>query len=171
MPATVKTTSWDVVANGLDRLLKPVTGKMRAVSAVAIGIMSIPIFFDVLARFVLHKSLPGIIELEEFFMVIIVFLALASAHQKEGHISIELLTCRLSAPVRRALDVFNNATCALFFGLMAYRMFLAALKKAGEYSAMLKIPVNLFMGLAVLGLAALTLVLLEKGPSGRFLPR
>lgn len=152
----------DVVANGLNRLLKPVTGKMRAVSAVAIGIMSIPIFLDVLARFVFHKSLPGIIELEEFFMVIIVFLALGATHQKEGHISIELLTCRLSPQIRRSLAVFNNVTGTLFFGLMAHRMFLATLKKAGEYSAMLKIPVSLFMALAVVGLVALTLVLLEK---------
>ena len=152
----------DVTADGLERLLDPVTQKMKTVSAVAIGIMSIPIFLDVLARFLLDKSLPGIIEIEEFFMVVIVFMALGATHQKEGHISIKLLTDHLSPRIRQALEVFNNLTCTFFFSLMAWQMSLATIKKAGEHSAMLKIPVSLFLGMASAGLVALTLVLLIK---------
>ncbi|MDT8377697.1 MAG: TRAP transporter large permease subunit [Desulfotignum sp.] len=157
-----KNNTLDITANGLERLITPVTKTMMAVSAITLGIMSIPIFLDVIARLVLHKSMPGIIELEEFFMVVIVFLALGATHGKEGHISIELLTSRLSARVKDSLDLFNNITGTFFFGLMTFRMALATVKKAGEYSVMLQIPVSLFMGIAVLGLGTLTLVLLIK---------
>ena len=119
----------DVTADGLERLLDPVTQKMKTVSAVAIGIMSIPIFLDVLARFLLDKSLPGIIEIEEFFMVVIVFMALGATHQKEGHISIKLLTDHLSPRIRQALEVFNNLTCTFFFSLMAWQCRLPPLKR------------------------------------------
>ncbi|MFH2128939.1 MAG: TRAP transporter large permease subunit [bacterium] len=155
----------DAMAMMLDRLLVPVTSYLQVASVIAIFVMSFPIFFDVVARFVLQKSLPGIIEIEEFFMIVIVFLALAAAHRKEGHITIELLTTSLSKPVIRSLDVFNNVTATLFFGMMTWWMTITVFKKAGEYSVMLKIPVSLFMGIAVIGTATLALVLLQKALS------
>ena len=106
--------------------------KMKTISALAIGIMFIPIFLDVAARFVMKKSLPGIIEIEEFFMVVIVFLSLAATQQKEGHISIELLICRLSFKMKLFLEIFTNCSCAIFTGLMTYQMALATVNKSAR---------------------------------------
>ncbi len=152
----------DFLAKAVHWLIHPAVMKMKAISALAIGIMFIPIFLDVAARFVMKKSLPGIIEIEEFFMVVIVFLSLAATQQKEGHISIELLICRLSFKMKLFLEVFTNCSCAIFTGLMTYQMALATVNKIGEYSVMLKIPTSIFMALATAGLAAFTLVFLGK---------
>ncbi len=152
----------DFLVRAIHRLVCPVAMKMKAISAFAIGIMAIPIFLDVAARFIMKKSLPGIIEIEEFFMIVIVFLSLAATQQKEGHISIELLTCRLSAKKKLFLEVFTNCSCTIFTGLMTYQMILATINKIGEYSVMLKIPTSIFMALSAIGLVIFTLVFLEK---------
>lgn len=157
-----KDNALDFLVKAIHWLIHPVVMKMKAISSFAIGIMFIPIFLDVAARFIMKKSLPGIIEIEEFFMIIIVFLSLAATQQKEGHISIELLTCRLSSKMKLFLEVFTNCSCTIFTGLMTYQMTLATVNKIGEYSVMLKIPTSIFMALATAGLVVFTLVFLRK---------
>jgi tripartite ATP-independent transporter DctM subunit len=149
------------MAELLDKFLETVSSRMFLVSVLAVAFMSIPIFIDVVARLFWGSSVTGIVEIEEFLMVIIVFLALGYTHKKEGHIAIDLLTCKLPAKVNRCLDIFNQASCMVFFGIMSWRTFLTAIKKSAEYSTMLSIPVWIFLGLAAVGVAVLAMVLLR----------
>ena len=57
--------------------------------------MSIPIFLDVICRLVLNRSIPGIIEIEEFMMVMIVFLVLGFLQSEKEHVAIDLIVKRL----------------------------------------------------------------------------
>jgi TRAP-type C4-dicarboxylate transport system permease small subunit len=107
------------MAELLDKFLETVSSRMFLVSVLAVAFMSIPIFIDVVARLFWGSSVTGIVEIEEFLMVIIVFLALGYTHKKEGHIAIDLLTCKLPAKVNRCLDIFNQASCMVFFGIMS----------------------------------------------------
>ncbi|WP_461208607.1 TRAP transporter large permease [Desulfocurvus sp. DL9XJH121] len=163
LPPKGERTVLEAVADGLDALLSPVMSKAFFVSMIVTGIMSIPIFFDVVARFTMSRSLDGIIELEEYFMVLIVFLALGHVQKSGGgHIRIELITCKLSKKFVDLLEAFNNLTCTAFFGLAFWRACLAVIQKQGEHSVMLSIPVSIFIAVAAAGLLLLTLTLLSQ---------
>jgi len=162
----VSTRASDRPAFPIDRFLQTADSKLFLVSTAAVGLMSIPIVVDVIARLIFSNSVPGIIELEEFFMVIIVFLSLAHTQRTEGHIVIDLLTCKLKPRTARLLETFNNLTCFLFFILVGWRMVLTAVKKCGECSVMLSIPAWIPISLSALGIFLLSLVLL-----GQFLSR
>ena len=150
----------------IDALFRFIDSKLFLLSTIAVGFMSIPIVLDVAARFFFSKSVPGIIELEEFFMVLIVFPALAYSQRTEGHIVIDLLTCKLPLKMARLLETFNHLTCASFFALMSYRILLTAIKKSGEYSVMLAIPVWLLVGVSALGVFLLCLTLFRQFLTG-----
>jgi len=152
----------DSLALTLESALGPLTKSLFWISLAAVGLMSLPIFADVLARFTVRRSVPGIIELEEFLMIVIVFLALAHTQKKEGHIVIDLLTCRLPGPTARLLETFNHLVCTIFFGLVTWRTFSTIADKVAEYSPMLKLPVWFFIALSGLGLAFLALTLFQQ---------
>ncbi|WP_449242616.1 TRAP transporter large permease [Desulfovibrio sp.] len=154
---------FDMLADGLDALLEPVLNKAFLVSLVTVGLMAIPIFFDVLARFVFSESLEGIIELEEYAMVLIVFLALGWSQKKGGgHIKIDLITCKMSPRFVRLLDTFHNLVCTFFFGLVFCRACFTTMTKLGEHSIMLKIPLSVFIAVAAAGLLLLVFTLLSQ---------
>lgn len=155
-------TPLDRAADGLDSLLEPLGRWMFLISTLAVGLMSLPIVLDVIARLTVGASVTGIVELEEFLMVVIVFLSLGYAHKKEGHIAIDLLTCKLPLKVNRCLETFNRALGCVFFCLMSWRMVLTAFQKSSEYSTMLRVPIWIFLALAAAGTALLALVLLSQ---------
>ena len=150
------------LADQIDKLLSPLGKWMFIVSLAAVGFMSLPIMLDVLNRFFIGASLKGVVELEEFLMVVIVFLSLGHVQRMEGHIHIDLITCKLPGHVARCLNTFNLAAASGFFGIMCWRTVITAMKKSTEYSAMLSIPLWLALSLAIVGVAILTLALLRQ---------
>ena len=155
-------TPLEALAKGLDVILQPLSKWMFAISVLAVGLMSLPIVVDVLARMLFAKSVSGVVELEEFLMVVIVFLSLGYTQKTEGHIIIDLLTCKLPHRAARCLQTFSMASCSVFFGVMAWRTILTAMNKTTEYSTMLGIPLWFALGLAALGVTVLCLVLLQQ---------
>ena len=156
----MKETLLDRLATRMDRIFSPVTRRLMTASAVIAGVMSIPIFLDVFSRLIVRKSIPGVIEIEEFMMVLLVFFALAFLQQKKDHVEIDLVYARLPEPVRKGLDVFNHGVCLVVFTIMGWQNVMQIGKKAGEVSFSLGIPISIFFGIAALGVFLLALVLL-----------
>ncbi len=150
------------IANSLDQILLPLGKWMFLISLAAVGFMSLPIMLDVLNRFFIGASITGVVELEEFLMVVIVFLSLGYVQRQEGHIHIDLLTCKLPGWAARCLNTFNLTAATVFFFIMCWRTGITMLKKSSEYSPMLSIPMWFGLGLAVLGVAILALFLLQQ---------
>jgi len=178
---TVKGRGVRALASFLTGLMEPLNRKFETASAVIAGIMSIPIFLDVLSRMILGKSIPGIIEMEEFMMILIVFLALAAVQRDKGHVSIDLLFSRFPARLRDILDISNYSVCLVVFSLMSWQTIVQVIQKTGETSFSLGIPISIFLGVAALGTLLLTLVLLgdllesvaglmERGGAGWLIP-
>ena len=151
-----------LLADKLDKLVLPLGKWMFLISLAAVGFMSLPIMLDVINRFFIGASLQGVVELEEFFMVVIVFLSLGYVQRQEGHIHIDLLTCKLPDWLTRCLNTFNLAASSVFFMIMCWRTLITMMKKSSEYSPMLSIPLWFGLGLAVIGVAILALVLLQQ---------
>ena len=150
------------LAAGLDRLISPLGKWMFIIALAAVGFMSLPIVIDVVNRFFIGASIKGVVELEEFLMVVIVFLSLGHVQRQEGHIHIDLVTCKLSPRLARCLNTFNLAASAGFFAIMSWQTVLTAIKKNTEYTSMLEIPLWVALGLAVIGVTLLCLTLLRQ---------
>jgi tripartite ATP-independent transporter DctM subunit len=151
-----------LLADKLDKLVLPLGRWMFLISLAAVGFMSLPIMLDVINRFFIGASLKGVVELEEYLMVVIVFLSLGYVQRQEGHIHIDLLTCKLPDWLTRCLNTFNLAAASVFFIIMCWRTLITMMTKSSEYSPMLSIPLWFGLGLAVIGVAILALVLLQQ---------
>jgi TRAP-type C4-dicarboxylate transport system permease small subunit len=88
-------------------------------SLVSVGIM-LGMVADVGWRKVTGGSIPGMIELIETFMVVVVFLGLAYAETSGAHVRMNLVTRVLPFTVRRVVKAAGMGVCAALSGWMAW---------------------------------------------------
>jgi len=129
------------------------------VSCCLLFIMPIPVFLDVLARYLFASSIPGVIEIEGYLLLTIVFLALAYTQFSEGNIRIDLLITKFPDWARNIIDSCNYLVCTLFFLLMSIQIFRGGLTKIAdqEISYDLEIPTCIFWFIASFGTLLLTI--------------
>lgn len=129
------------------------------VSCCLLFFMPIPVFLDVLARYLFASSIPGVIEIEGYLLLIIVFLALAYTQFSEGHIRIDLLITKFPDRIRNIIDSCIYFICTLFFLLMSIQIFKGGLTKIAdqEISYDLEIPTCVFWFIASFGTLLLTI--------------
>ena len=144
----------------MEKTLNRVTRILFKISAVLVGLMCIPIFCDVVLRYTADKAIPGIIEIEEFLMVCIVFCAIPFLQVRKEHIDIDILMKRLPNITQQALTNFCYIALAVLSGLMSWQLALNAIKRSKEVGFSLGVPVSIFIAIAGLGAALVTLVFL-----------
>jgi tripartite ATP-independent transporter DctM subunit len=123
------------------------------ISCLLLFLMPIPVFLDVLARYLFEESIPGVIEIEGYLLLIIVFLSLAYTQFSEGHIRIDLLLSRFPEWARNIIDSCTYLISTLFFFLMSYQIFWRGILKIEdqEISYDLEIPTYIFWFIAAFG--------------------
>ena len=92
------------------------------------GGLMLGICADVFRREFTGRSIPGMIELIETFMVIVVFLGLAHAEAVGTHVRMSLVTNALPSRVRRVVKSFGMLVCAVGAGWFAWSTALRALE-------------------------------------------
>jgi tripartite ATP-independent transporter DctM subunit len=142
-------------------LLEPVSAFFFRFSTVILGIMSIPIFCDVTLRYVYGKTIPGIIEIEEFMLVCIVFLSLAFMQKKKGHVAINILVSRFPEWAQPVVDCFVYLISTVIMVLVSYETIKNGLNKFGEVGFALEIPISIFVFVAAFGMILLSLALIQ----------
>lgn len=137
----------------LDWFNSKISRSFYKISCLLLFIMPFPVFFDVLARYLFSKSIPGAIEIESYLLLIIVFLSLAYTQFHEGHIRIDFLISKFPEWARNIIDSCIYLICSLFFFLMSYQIFQRGLLKIQdqEISYDLEIPTYIFWFIAALG--------------------
>ncbi len=110
------------------------------------------------------SPVQGSFELMGLASAVIAAFALGYTQEKKNHIAVDILFKHFPPRVQRVLDAISNLTCAIFFGLAAYRMALFGLKlkTTGEVSETLGIVTYPFVFCVMLGLVALSLTLLVE---------
>ena len=89
----------------LGRWLSRLTNFMTVLGGLAIALMMLHVTADVVARFLFGTPIPGTITVvSHYYMIVAAFVPLAFAEQKEGHISVEVVTERLPAFVQKHLQ-------------------------------------------------------------------
>ena len=131
------------------------------IASAAVVFMMVLSTADVLSR-LFNKPIPGAYEIVGFLGTVVVSFALAFTSLEKGHIAVEILVSRLPQRVQLAIESLNALIGALLFGLISFQAVRYALdiKRSGEVSLTLQMPVYPFiLGIAV-GCGLLSLLLL-----------
>lgn len=88
-------------------------------SALIIMAMILTTMTDVGRRTLFKEPIAGIVEFNEIFMVLCVFLAMAYTQQVGGHIKVELVTDRLRPKQVAALQVFACLVALTWFAILS----------------------------------------------------
>ncbi|GAB6272374.1 MAG: TRAP transporter small permease [Smithellaceae bacterium] len=108
------------------------------------------------------KPIPGTYELVGFLGTIVVSFALGFTSLEKGHIAVELLVSKLPLRTQLAIETFTNLFSFLIFGLMTYQAVIYTLdiRKSGEVSSTLQMPIYPFIFGMALGFGLLSLILI-----------
>ena len=146
-------------------LERPVTLISRLTNSVGVGILMVMMFLtagDVCLRYFLSRPIPGAYELNEFMLVVVVFLGLAHTAVKRGHVIVGVVVTRLPPRIRAVLDTITNLLGLVFFSLITWRAMVQVkvLWLSNAKSGVLSIPAAPFVFVVGFGSAVLCLVLL-----------
>lgn len=143
--------------NIIDEKLFRLSRHLYKFSGIVVGFMSIPIFFDVILRFFTGKTIPGVIELEEFFLSIIVYSSVAYMHIQKEHISIDIVTKRLPQKAQTVLSLFVTILSFFLFSLMCLCVGAYGIGIREEVSFQLRLPIFLFVEFAAFGIGLMAM--------------
>lgn len=132
-------------------------------AAVLLFAMMIVTVVDVIGRYFLSQPLPGAFELTEILLALTVFVSAPLVCLREEHVSVTLLTDRLSARAREIQAMAAAALGCFIFGIVAWQLFEHArrLDTYGDVTLFLRIPKGPlgYVMAACAALAALALML------------
>lgn len=152
----------DKASRALGNAVNPLSRVVDSAGRAMLALMVILIITDVVQRYFFNRPIKGSYELVEFMLVMLVFLGLAYTQTKKGHVSISLLTNKLSVSQLSIIHSLTHLLSFVIFVLITWRCILQAesLRAAGTTSDVLFIPNYPFMWVVVFGSALLCLAFL-----------
>ena len=79
---------------------------MTLIASIALAIMAMYIFLDVMARYVFNHPLIGAVEItEDYLLVIVIFFAISYTFTKNGHVSVKLFENLMSVNVKKSVSM------------------------------------------------------------------
>jgi len=94
---------------------------------------------DALSRSFLARPLPGVIELSEYLLSVMVLLGAAYTQQVKGHVGVDFLLRRLSPKGKRGVRMATTVLCMFIAAILAVEGLFHALQER-TVSDMLRIP-------------------------------
>jgi TRAP-type C4-dicarboxylate transport system permease small subunit len=145
----------------LGRGARAVSRGFNAVACLAVICMMMLTCADVVLRLFGHPIL-GTYEMIGFLGAVVVSFSLAYTSLEKGHVSVEILVEKLPERLQAVIDAFGALASLILFALVAWQSALYALdlKRSGEVSMTLQMPVYPFLLGIAAGCALLTLVLI-----------
>lgn len=131
------------------------------ISYIALGLMSLPIIYDIIMRIFFHKSLSGGIEIQEYMLVVIVLLAIPYIQNKHGHIHIELLIQKFPKWIQDILQSFVYLSSAILFAIISWQGVHQAILRKNTLSQAFGFSISIFISLTAIGMFLYTLVLFK----------
>jgi tripartite ATP-independent transporter DctM subunit len=136
---------------------------MDVLSRIILALMVLLITSDVVLRYIFNRPIRGSYELIELMLVLITFLALAYTQMKKDHVSVTLVTEKMSPRNVFILESGAYLFCFIIFSLIIWQSMVRAevLRAEGTSSDLLLIPLYPFMWVVALGSMILCLVFLK----------
>ncbi|GAA4431163.1 hypothetical protein GCM10023169_35410 [Georgenia halophila] len=135
------------------------------ISAVGVVVTMLAIATQVLVRWITDYSIPGLVELSQSCLVVSIFCGLGWAGIRGEHVSVRLLTDRLSHRVNHVIDVIVWTGGSIFMAWLTAAAVLRAIESTADGEAGPSVTLVWYLwpwrwvmavGLAVLTLVALT---------------
>jgi tripartite ATP-independent transporter DctM subunit len=113
-------SSLEKVAGALDKV--GVFSRWTNVAGIAALVCMIFLtFVDVILRYFFNSPIKGVQEITEVIMICAIFLAVAYTHYTKSHISVDLVSNKLSRKPRLALEFITNLLSTGLFGIVCWR--------------------------------------------------
>lgn len=94
----------------IGRVLSFLAKSSSLIGAICVILMMLHVTADVVGRYVFNAPLPGtIVMVANYYMIVLVFIALGVAEEKRSHISVEFLTDLMPQRVQTGFSVFASA--------------------------------------------------------------
>jgi TRAP-type C4-dicarboxylate transport system permease small subunit len=150
----------------VDRVAAPLCRWLTWASAGCLAGMAALTVADVLGRYFLNRPVPGALELSEFALAVIVYLALGTTGLTGRQVVVDLALERFPPRLRAGSEAMSALLGIAFWATIAWRTAGHAYHIAGkgEVSTILAVPAFPFVFVVALGSALMALGLL-----GRFL--
>ena len=118
---------------------------------------------DVVLRLIFGYTIIGAHEIVEFLLSSVVFFGMAHTAMSKGHICVDLFFAHFPHKVQLIIDSITNLFSLVVCGLITWQVFLYGIEmfKADKVSATINIPIYPCIFMASIGMAFLTLVLIE----------
>ncbi|MBI4274942.1 MAG: TRAP transporter small permease [Rhizobiales bacterium] len=101
----------------LDRLVSLLEVVLNTIGGAVLVVFAFLVLFDVIARYLFNYSIPGIYELMQLGLVVIVYFGIAYAQQKGDHVRIDLFSNdnfpRMQRVIRVAGDLAGIVICTI----------------------------------------------------------
>jgi TRAP-type C4-dicarboxylate transport system permease small subunit len=135
----------------------------NVVAGAAVIVMMALTCADVVLRLMRHP-IPGTYEVVGFLGTVIISFSLALTSLEKGHIAVDILVERLPQRIQIAIETFISLVGAVLFALVAWQCLFYAmdLKRSGEVSLTLAMPIYPFVHGIALGSGLLCFVLLSE---------
>lgn len=145
------------------RWLGTLSRALNSLAGAAVVAMMLLTCADIVLR-LMRRPITGTYELVGFCGALAVSFALAQTSLDRGHIAVDFLVQRFPPRAQAAVEAVNSLVAAALFGLVAGQALRYAdgLRRAGEVSMTLQIPVHPIVYGIALGCGVLCLVLLAR---------
>ena len=143
--------------------LLPAESLSKWLSAAGMGVFMLMVFLtfvDVFLRYWFGKSINGTVEITELMMVIVVFSSIAYTQWQKSHVTMDILTSKLTEPRRALLAVATTLWSLATIGFCSYTTARYA-ASTSSVTLVLRIPLTPFIGLASFGFTLLAVTLLH----------
>jgi TRAP-type C4-dicarboxylate transport system permease small subunit len=130
-------------ATGLiGRLNGRVTTWLARIAAVALAALAVMTFCDVIARYVFNAPFGFTVEVTEIMMGVLIYFGIGLTTQDNDHISVDIVTLRLSEWWRALVSLVTNVLAFGFLTLLVWRLWdrAAVLLEKGDVSPIMFIP-------------------------------
>jgi TRAP-type C4-dicarboxylate transport system permease small subunit len=126
----------------IGRLNGRVTMWLARVAALILAALCLMTFADVLGRYFFNRPFTFTVEVTELAMGLIVYLAIGLTTHASEHISVDVVTLRLSEGVRALVALLTNLVALAFLAVMVWRVWLRAidLMAKGDVTQVWRIP-------------------------------
>lgn len=145
-------------------IIEKLSREMDRLAGICVVGMMLLVVGNVILRGVFAKPISGTYEIAGYLAALAISFALAFCGLQGGHISADILFKKAPAPVKRITELVVNLTFSVFWGLIAWQVWLyaASLKQTGVVSSTAQIPVYPVVFLIGLGVLALGLASVVK---------
>lgn len=114
----------------IGRALSTLAKASSLIGTICVILMMLHVTADVIGRYFFNAPLPGtIVVVANYYMIVLVFIAIGVAEEQKAHISVEFVTDLMPAPVQTGFSVFSGILTVGVIAVLMVAGFSEAVKK------------------------------------------